>query len=151
MFDRGWAVDTDLADALERDRPTELMRGQTLAGPHRADLALMRDGRRLRLSRGQAKVAVCLLQLAAERVHQTDGLPPTVWLLDDIDAELDPSTAGRLWGLFDDPAVQGFVTRVAGAADVAVEANSSRGARFHVEHGTLMSPFPPASCKPPMA
>jgi DNA replication and repair protein RecF len=41
-FDRGWPKDVDLIDALGEGRATELMRGQTLAGPHRADVALMR-------------------------------------------------------------------------------------------------------------
>lgn len=131
LFERGWPMDHDLLDVLEQGRTAEIQRGQTLAGPHRSDLMITRDGDPARLSRGQAKVVVCLLQLAAERVHRAAGLAPSLWLLDDLAAELDSATAKRVWGLFDGLDAQRFVTRLipepAGIAD--------QDAMFHVEHG----------------
>jgi DNA replication and repair protein RecF len=126
-------MDHDLLDILERGRSAEIQRGQTLVGPHRADLMIVCAGAPARLSRGQAKVVVCLLQLAAERVHRGAGLAPSLWLLDDIDAELDNTTAKRLWELFENLDAQRFVTRLmsepVGIAD--------QHAMFHVEHGML--------------
>lgn len=133
VFERGWSMDQDLLDILVRGRTVEIQRGRTLVGPHRADLMITRDGAPLRLSRGQAKVLVCLLQLAAERVHRAAGLAPSLWLLDDLDAELDSVTAERVWVLFEDLDAQRFVTRLmpepAGITD--------KDAMFHVEHGML--------------
>ncbi|NCC23428.1 MAG: DNA replication and repair protein RecF, partial [Alphaproteobacteria bacterium] len=97
FFERGWPKDSELLSILERGRSAEIQRGQTLAGAHRADFRINHDGSPSRLSRGQAKVAVCLLQLAAERVHRMAGLAPSLWLLDDVDAELDKASADRLW------------------------------------------------------
>ncbi|MFB1507868.1 MULTISPECIES: DNA replication/repair protein RecF [unclassified Thiocapsa] len=151
VFERGWTNEGELSEILKRGRSAEIQRGQTLAGAHRADLGIARAGVRSRLSRGQAKVAVCLLQLAAERVHRAAGLTPSLWLLDDIDAELDASTAHRLWRLFGEPYGQHFITRVNDGVGRIADAAAAPERMFHVEHGTLSStvnagpPQPPTS------
>ncbi|WP_296805092.1 DNA replication and repair protein RecF [Thiocapsa sp.] len=151
LFERGWPHDSDLTDILERGRSAEVQRGQTLAGAHRADVTISRSGGSSRLSRGQAKVAVCLLQLAAERVHRANGLLPSLWLLDDIDAELDPGTADRLWRLFGNPDTQQLVARLSCESGGICVESAAADCMFHVEHGTLTPaapidrPLPPAS------
>jgi DNA replication and repair protein RecF len=78
--------------ALERARPVELRRGQTLVGPHRDDLAVELDGVDARAfgSRGQQRLLALALRLA-EVLPVTDaaGTAP-VLLLDDALSELDP-------------------------------------------------------------
>jgi recombinational DNA repair ATPase RecF len=64
------------------------------------------------LSRGQAKVAVCLMQMAAECVHRNRGLAPALWLLDDLESELDGPSREGLAGLFAEWATPRFTTRV---------------------------------------
>ena len=78
--------------ALERARPVELRRGQTLVGPHRDDLAIELDGVDARAfgSRGQQRLLALALRLAEVLpVTEAAGTAP-VLLLDDALSELDP-------------------------------------------------------------
>jgi DNA replication and repair protein RecF len=121
-FDRGWPVDEDLATLLVRGRSRERERGQTLVGPHRADIRLGDPREQGGLSRGQTKVAVCLMQLSAEYVHRHRGLAPTLWLLDDVRSELDGPTWARLATLFDECAARRLTTCV-GTGPICVVPN----------------------------
>jgi DNA replication and repair protein RecF len=81
-----------LVAALERARPVELRRGQTLVGPHRDDLAIELDGVDARAygSRGQQRLLALALRLAEVLpVTEAAGTAP-VLLLDDALSELDP-------------------------------------------------------------
>jgi DNA replication and repair protein RecF len=81
-----------LVAAMERMRPVELRRGQTLVGPHRDDLAIELDGVDARAfgSRGQQRLLALALRLAEVLpVTEAAGTPP-VLLLDDALSELDP-------------------------------------------------------------
>jgi DNA replication and repair protein RecF len=78
--------------ALERARPVEWRRGQTLVGPHRDDLAIDIDGVDARTfsSRGQQRLLALALRIAEVLpVTEAAGTPP-VLLLDDALSELDP-------------------------------------------------------------
>jgi DNA replication and repair protein RecF len=124
----------DLADyeSLLRERlrirlPAEIAAGHTLVGPHRDDLEITFDGRDIRKygSAGQQRSALLLLQLANITVfHQTRGEYP-LFLLDDIDAELDFRRIGLLLDflngkcqLFATTSKSGFVERFGGGANV---------------------------------
>jgi DNA replication and repair protein RecF len=81
-----------LLAALERSRREDLRRGQTLAGPHRDDLAIELDGIDARVygSRGQQRLLALALRLAEVLpVTEAVGTAP-VLLLDDALSELDP-------------------------------------------------------------
>lgn len=81
-----------LRQALERGRGDEVRRGQTLAGPHRDDLAIELDGVDARVygSRGQQRLLALALRLA-EVLPVTEAVGTTpVLLLDDALSELDP-------------------------------------------------------------
>ena len=81
-----------LVAALEKARPVELRRGQTLVGPHRDDLAVELDGVDARAfgSRGQQRLLALALRLAEVLpVTEAAGTAP-VLLLDDALSELDP-------------------------------------------------------------
>jgi len=151
VLNRGWPPERSLPEALTLARAAEAQRGQTLAGPHRADLMILRDQVPARLSRGQAKVAVALLQLAAEQVHLGRGLDASLWLLDDLDAELDAGTARRLSDLFDDSPSQRLATRPGTSADIPLAVTPRGLAMFHVEHGSLRSPNPAGARPAPFA
>jgi len=87
-----------LLAALERSQREEIRRGQTLAGPHRDDLAIEIDGVDARAfgSRGQQRLTALALRLA-EILPVTDaaGTPP-ILLLDDALSELDPTARGHV-------------------------------------------------------
>jgi len=81
-----------LVAALERARPVELRRGQTLVGPHRDDLSIELDGVDARAfgSRGQQRLLALALRLAEVLpVTEAAGTAPAL-LLDDALSELDP-------------------------------------------------------------
>lgn len=84
----------ELAERL----PGDLERGFTGHGPHRDDLALLRDGRELKVygSQGEQRLALLALLLAErEALTVVRGHAPLM-LLDDVMSELDPERRGRL-------------------------------------------------------
>jgi DNA replication and repair protein RecF len=80
-----------LAAELEARTASDLERGFTGHGPHRDELALLRNGRELRTygSQGQQRLALLALLLAErEAIARLRGMLP-VALLDDVMSELD--------------------------------------------------------------
>lgn len=95
--------DLDDYEALLRERlqlrlPAEVAAGRTLVGPHRDDLGIHLGGREIRVygSSGQQRSALLLLDLAAISVYNSwhDDYP--LFLVDDVDAELDEKRIRRL-------------------------------------------------------
>lgn len=87
-----------LEERLKLRIPAEIAAGYALIGPHRDDLEITFDGHDIRKfgSAGQQRSALLLLQLANINVfHATRGEYP-LFLLDDIDAELDYRRIGQL-------------------------------------------------------
>ena len=84
------------AELLER-REDDLGRGFTTHGPHRDDLALIRDGRSLRSygSQGQQRAGLLALLFAEREALAAIGRPPLM-LLDDVMSELDAARRERL-------------------------------------------------------
>ena len=77
--------------ALSNNRAEELMRGQTLTGPHRDDIHFLANGINLGIygSRGQIRTTMLSLKLAEiQWIHKKTGTWP-VLLLDEVLAELD--------------------------------------------------------------
>jgi len=91
QYQRGWAADRSLAEAIAGGRERDLLLGSTQAGPQRADLKLVYDERQARrlVSRGQQKLLACALILAATEIVQQHLARPLLLLLDDPSAELD--------------------------------------------------------------
>lgn len=108
----------DLADyeALIKERlglrvQAELAAGHALIGTHRDDLTVSFDGHDIRRfgSSGQQRSALLLLQLANIAVFQATRGEYPLFLLDDIDAELDYRRIGQLLEYLDGK-TQTFVT-----------------------------------------
>jgi DNA replication and repair protein RecF len=90
-----------LAHALAEDRPRDIRRQLTHAGPHRDDLAISLGGHALRLvgSAGQQRTVAIALRLAArETIRDAIGRLP-IMLLDDPFAELDATRTSRILDL----------------------------------------------------
>ena len=136
LFRRGWSEQDSLAAALSQARSAEVSRGYTLVGPSRADCVVTRDGQAVLLSRGQTKTVVVLLQLAADRVHAAHGAEASIWLLDDLEAELDQDVCARLRALLEATGAQRFITRVS-AKPLADDESGDGVCMFHVEHGEV--------------
>jgi DNA replication and repair protein RecF len=76
----------------------EIASGYSLIGPHRDDLEILFDGRDIRTygSSGQQRSALILLDLAAISVYYSWHNEYPLFLMDDVDAELDAKRIGHL-------------------------------------------------------
>ncbi len=110
-----YAPDVDgaesLARALERNRASDMRRGQTSHGPHRDDLEIRIAGHPARSfgSQGQQRTAALSIKLAElELIHARTGEYP-VLMLDEVLAELDEQRARALFDAIA-PEVQCLIT-----------------------------------------
>ena len=87
-----------LRERLRLRLQAEIASGYALVGPHRDDLEILLDGRDLRTygSSGQQRSALILLDLAAISVYHLWHNEYPLFLMDDVDAELDERRIGRL-------------------------------------------------------
>jgi len=89
---RSRAVDEEQFLAELRERlPGDLERGFSGHGPHRDELAMLRDGRELRVygSQGEQRLALLALLLAERAVLANERRRTPLMLLDDVMSELD--------------------------------------------------------------
>jgi DNA replication and repair protein RecF len=97
-YRRGWAAELDLAEALSAAEAHDRQHGSTEPGPHRADVVLKIDERRVQdeASRGQQKLTAAALILAQVAVESADRPLRSVLVVDDPAAELDAGALDRL-------------------------------------------------------
>jgi len=134
-YQRGWAADRSLSEALAASAARDQQMGSTLVGPHRADIRLRYDERQARklVSRGQQKLLACAMILAATEVVQAHLEQPLLLLLDDPVAELDSASLTNLMERIEGLACQVIATTL--DADIAFFRQPPR--LFHVEHGVV--------------
>lgn len=87
-----------LQERLRLRLNAEISSGYSLVGPHKDDLEILFDGRDLRTygSSGQQRSALILLDLAAISVYYSWHNEYPLFLMDDVDAELDQKRIGHL-------------------------------------------------------
>ena len=125
-----------LAELQER-LPDDLERGFSSHGPHRDELAILRDGRELRLygSQGEQRLALLALLLAERAVLARERDRTPLMLLDDVMSELDGERrellAGDLFGGGQSVIATTDLAHVPGAADARVT-------RLRVCSGTIL-------------
>lgn len=134
-YRRGWGDGQTLLQALGAHRAEDLHLGYGGVGPHRADVAIMVEGRRPKqiLSRGELKlvsIALAFAQVAyvAERIGEVP-----VFLLDDALAELDSDARRRVLWVLEQGRGQSVLTCT--SSDELELEPSSRV--FHVKQGRL--------------
>ncbi|HRH42612.1 MAG TPA: DNA replication/repair protein RecF [Pyrinomonadaceae bacterium] len=122
-----------LTERLKLRVQAELASGYALLGTHRDDLEIQFDGRDLRAfgSSGQQRSALLLLQIANLSVYFTQHNEYPLFLLDDIDAELDYKRIGQLLEFLSDK-TQTFVTT---SKESFVEKFGANATIFTVEKG----------------
>ncbi len=140
-YRRGWAQGQALEQALEESRDADLAQGFTHAGPQRADLRVVVDGKPAVdvLSRGQLKLVVSALKLAQGQQLREDGNQRCTYLIDDLAAELDRRHCQRVATILDEMGAQVFITCIEREDVSAIWTgdNSAEQAVFHVEHGDI--------------
>ena len=122
-----------LAERLKLRVQAELINGHALIGTHRDDLNILFDGHDLRKygSSGQQRSALLILQLANLSVYYSQNKEYPLFLLDDIDAELDYKRIGGLLEFLQDK-TQTFVTT---SKESFIEKFDSGATIFAVENG----------------
>lgn len=123
-----------LAERLTLRVQAELATGHCLIGTHRDDLDILFDGHDLRKfgSSGQQRSALLLLLLATLSVYHSQNKEYPLFLLDDIDAELDYRRIGQLLEFLSDK-TQTFVTT---SKDSFIERFGKGAEIFTVENGS---------------
>jgi len=113
----------------------EVAAGHALIGPHRDDWEIQLDGREIRVygSSGQQRSALLLLDLAAISLYNSSANEHPVFLIDDVDAELDE---GRIRHLLEylENRTQTFITT---SKRQYVEGFFSRANVYEIEEGKV--------------
>lgn len=117
--------------------PAEVAAGHALIGPHRDDWEIQLDGREIRVygSSGQQRSALLLLDLAAISLYNSSANDQPVFIIDDVDAELDE---GRIRHLLEylENRTQTFITT---SKRSHVEGFFSRANVYEIEDGQVRS------------
>ncbi len=138
---RGWDKDKTYADELSASFERDKRQGFTHLGSHRADLKITVNGLDAAevLSRGQQKLLVCALKIAQGYVFTRITGRKSIYLVDDLPAELDEKHRALLVHWLDTMGTQVFITGV----EPETLASSWRDKTkitpkmFHVEQGRV--------------
>jgi DNA replication and repair protein RecF len=125
-----------LAERLKLRIQAETVAGYALIGTHRDELDISFDGRDLRKfgSSGQQRSALLVLQLATLSVYFEQHEEYPLFLLDDIDAELDYRRIGQLLEYLSDK-TQTFVTT---SKESFVERFNTNAEIFTIKNGEAL-------------
>lgn len=137
-YRRGWPEEEALEKLLGEFEPGEVKLATTQWGPHRADLAVRTDGERASrvLSRGQGKLLATAMKVAQVALLNATEQRTSVFLIDDVGAELDADHSGRFFALLRRLRCQVLAT----SAQPTVEDfgfGASEYDVFHVKHGEI--------------
>jgi DNA replication and repair protein RecF len=148
---RSRAADEDeFVTELEERLSGDLERGFSGHGPHRDELAILRDGRELRVygSQGEQRLALLALLLAERAVLARERRRTPLMLLDDVMSELDSDRRELLVRELSAGGQSVIATtdlvHVPGAMDASVT-------RLRVSPGAILSEAPPSEAPPSAA
>lgn len=133
-YKSGWAAKVPLSEALKEARGRDLTFGVTSVGPHRAEVAILLEGKSARrvVSRGQQKLLAGALVLSQLRLVHSSGYHPLL-LIDDPGAELDVDNLGKFLAVIGSLPVQ-----IIAAATFPAALEALPNLRlFHVKQGGL--------------
>jgi len=136
-YRRGWARDASYRQALEAGLARDREQGYTRVGPQRAELAFLYGGRPLneQFSRGQLKLFVTALKVAQAQLLKQETSQTSLFLMDDIGAELDKENQLRVLQLLRSVGAQVFVTAISEIENTGWK--TDQVGRFHVKHGVV--------------
>ena len=124
-----------LRSRLELRLAAEVAAGHALIGPHRDDLEINLDGREIRVygSSGQQRSALLILDLAAISLYNSASNYHPVFIIDDVDAELDEGRINHLLEYLENR-TQTFITT---SKRSHVEGFFSRANVYEIEDGQV--------------
>ncbi len=134
VYERGWPNDCDLISSLEHHYLKEKALGYTTVGPHRFDVKFYVNDLPAAqiLSRGQQKVFVCALLLAQGLLLRQQLNKNSIFLIDDLPAELDYEKQALLKTKLTEIGAQTFITGI-NRNDLIGNFNSGDYKLFHVK------------------
>lgn len=119
---KGWTDGLNLRDLLRLNLEKDRVLGYTFYGCHRADLKIKANQYPASdmLSRGQIKLLTCAMRLAQGNVLSMQTGKKCVYLIDDIQSELDKSSHGFLLEEILNNHNQLFITNISKEIDLPV-------------------------------
>lgn len=138
LYRQGWPEGTALDNQLSETAAREVKSGATGVGPHRADIEMSFAGMPCAstLSRGQAKIVASALILAQADLIRDHARRGSVFLIDDIGAELDEQHRSMLFAALRARDVQVIATSAERPGSAVLDQCPGR-AVFHVEQGQI--------------
>ena len=136
---RGWDKKTDYATVLGNVFERDCRSGYSHQGPHRADIRIKVGGRYADevLSRGQKKILIFAMILAQGKILNDRLNRKSIYLIDDISAELDVDHRSNLCTYLEGLETQVILTVVDTASILPYFSESLEKRMFHVEHGKV--------------
>ena len=113
-YNNGWDKNCSLIDSLSNKVERDLFKGATSSGPHKADLQFFVNDKNAAefMSRGQLRLLVSVLLFAEVKILKELTNKPSIFLIDDISAELDESTREKFISTVLAQDTQVFVTAI---------------------------------------
>lgn len=138
-YHAGWDTSCDLHDLLTQHLDKERRYGHTLYGPHRADLLITVRGKPSSdlLSRGQLKLSICMLKIAQAQLLQATTGRSSIFLVDDLPAELDQDNQRAVCHHLAELGAQTFVTSIEPDLQLNLDQHRAGCRLFHVKHGKV--------------
>lgn len=139
QYHAGWDTGRELQELLSEHLGKERRYGHTLYGPHRADLIITAKGKPCSelLSRGQLKLSVSLLKIAQAQLLQASSGRSSIFLVDDLPAELDRENQSIICRHLAELKAQTFVTSIEPDLGLSLDQLGEPCRLFHVKHGKI--------------
>lgn len=137
----GWDEERGLEQQLKSNIGRERRYGHTLYGPHRADLSFNAMGKSCVdiLSRGQAKLLITALKISQSQLLLNTTGKHSLFLIDDLPAELDKSNQNIVCKCLAGLGPQIFLTAIEKSALVDPPETERESKLFHVKHGKIQA------------
>lgn len=134
----GWPEEKCYLGALKSNFKKDIKLGYTELGPHRADLLILIDGLPANqvLSRGQAKLLVIAIKLSQASSLWASKQTECVYLLDDLQSELDLEAQRRVFSILNEWRAQSLVTGTT-IQESVLEILTDDDKVFHVKQGQI--------------
>lgn len=137
-YQPGWPDNQEFIDVLNNCRQKDVYLGHTHYGPQRSDLAFSFGNTSIfdRFSQGQLKLLLYLLHFSQSRLIEQSSNKKSIYLIDDLPAELDTDKRNKIVKTLVETGNQVFITGVLKqdltALDLAQPAHE-----YHIEAGCL--------------
>lgn len=137
-YNAGWNENSELVDLLNSKLEKDIQLGVTTIGPHKADLKIKAGGVLVQeyLSRGQLRLVVAALLLARTIALKELKQRQSIFLLDDLGAELDVGKRELFLDTLLASGSQVFVSAINQSQLSFIEKYKNKK-MFHVEHGSV--------------